>query len=331
MGAPQYEQAGADVSGSGTPGTIPVWNTGTTLTDSPLTVSGTTVTATQAFTVQGTQTFNGNLVSGFNQTWTLNGGFLNIQSGLVYLDKTNSRVGIGTTSPAAPLHVAGNMLCGVGASSNPYQHGLFGASSAYTMWWKTNATAGGGVIGSAGPGLQFYVVSGSPSSPTFLQAAAIDSAGNVGIGTTSPLGPLDVRDTTGGVGIASIYTGAITANTGGRVAFGGYYTGTSPTTWAAIVGGKDNAVAGEYGGHLQFSTRPNGGSITERMRIDSSGNVRAASGTTTMTDGFFYIPAAAGAPTGTPTAIAGRVPMYYDTTNNEFYVYNTAWKKVALL
>jgi hypothetical protein len=36
MGAPQYEQAGADVSGSGTPGTIPVWSTGTTLGDSIL-------------------------------------------------------------------------------------------------------------------------------------------------------------------------------------------------------------------------------------------------------------------------------------------------------
>jgi hypothetical protein len=106
MGAPQYEQAGADVAGSGTPGTIPVWSgSGTTLGDSPLTVSGTTVTATQAFTVNGTQTFNGNLVSGFNQTWTLNGGFLNIQSGLLYLDKTNSRIGIGTASPGAKLEV----------------------------------------------------------------------------------------------------------------------------------------------------------------------------------------------------------------------------------
>lgn len=102
MGAPQYEQAGADVAGSGTPGTIPVWSgSGTTLGDSPLTVSGTTVTATQAFTVNGTHTFNGNLVSGFNQTWTLNGGFLNIQSGLLYLDKTNSRIGIVTASPVA--------------------------------------------------------------------------------------------------------------------------------------------------------------------------------------------------------------------------------------
>lgn len=67
------------------------------------------------------------------------------------------------------------------------------------------------------------------------------------------------------------------------------------------------------------------------MRVTSVGNVYAASGTTGMTDGFFYIPAAAGAPTGVPTAVAGRVPMYYDTTNNKFYVYNGAWKSVMLL
>lgn len=72
----------------------------------------------------------------------------------------------------------------------------------------------------------------------------------------------------------------------------------------------------------------NGGSV--KMAITRTGNIYGTSGTTGMTDGFFYIPAAAGAPTGAPTAVSGTVPMYYDTTNNKFYVYNGAWKSVAL-
>ena len=84
-------------------------------------------------------------------------------------------------------------------------------------------------------------------------------------------------------------------------------------------------------GRLMFSTTNDGASSpTEKMRIDNAGNVYGTSGTTTMTNGFFYIPAASGAPSGVPTAISGRVPMYYDTTNNNFYVYNGAWKKVLL-
>jgi len=66
------------------------------------------------------------------------------------------------------------------------------------------------------------------------------------------------------------------------------------------------------------------------MLITSAGNVHTPAGSTGMTNGFFYMPAAAGAPSGTPTSISGTVPFYYDTTNNQFYVYNGAWKKVTL-
>lgn len=84
-------------------------------------------------------------------------------------------------------------------------------------------------------------------------------------------------------------------------------------------------------GRLVFSTTADGASSpSAKVVIDNAGNIYPTFGTTSMTNGFFYIPAAAGAPSGVPTAISGRVPMYYDTTNNNFYVYNGAWKKVLL-
>ena len=83
---------------------------------------------------------------------------------------------------------------------------------------------------------------------------------------------------------------------------------------------------GDTTGNLILQT--NG--TTTAMTLDTNGNVYGASGATTMTNGFFYIPSAGGAPTGVPTAVTGHVPMYYDLTNNQFYVYNGAWKKIGL-
>jgi hypothetical protein len=130
-----------------------------------------------------------------------------------------------------------------------------------------------------------------------------EAGGNVGIGTASPAYKMQVE------GSAPVF--AVT------------HTGGAGSYLQSVAG---QGLVGTYTAHPFFLVTQG----STRVTITTTGNVHAASGTTTMTDGFFYIPAAAGAPTGVPTAIAGRVPMYYDTTNNEFYVYNTAWKKVAL-
>ena len=59
-------------------------------------------------------------------------------------------------------------------------------------------------------------------------------------------------------------------------------------------------------------------------------------GGSSMVDGFVYIPAGSGAPTGTPTNVSGtNVPMFFHTnssTNTDtLYIHNgTTWKSVAL-
>lgn len=89
-------------------------------------------------------------------------------------------------------------------------------------------------------------------------------------------------------------------------------------------------------GSYTFSCLDNAAS-TYQWAVDGFHNwiVRATAGATTDTDGFFYVPACAGPPTGVPARgtagiYAGSFPMRYDSTNNRIYVYNGAWRSVTL-
>jgi len=119
--------------------------------------------------------------------------------------------------------------------------------------------------------------------------------GLVGVGTTLPLSKFDVlvsgtaltnADIVGtagnfegptqtGQGSTLSLTGndAVAANIGGVLGFGGNYNGTQYANWASIKGLKADATSGTYGGYLSFFTRLTGNSSSERMRIDTNGNV----------------------------------------------------------
>lgn len=92
----------------------------------------------------------------------------------------------------------------------------------------------------------------------------------------------------------------------------------SPYRWAFVA-----SAAGKV--PVTFSAAAPTGSLT--VNAGGSVIVSPAALATNATDGFLYIPSCAGAPSGVPTAAAGRIPLVYDSTNNFLYVYNGGWKK----
>ena len=112
---------------------------------------------------------------------------------------------------------------------------------------------------------------------------ALTVTGNMGVGTTSTY---NMKTTIAGTGsalstgtgsyaVASIYdTATAAAGTGGGLAFQGDDGTNSAVTFATVNGSKENATSGNYASYLGFSTRANGGNLTEKVRIDSAGNMK---------------------------------------------------------
>ena len=361
----------APVGGTGTPDTIPRWATGTTLGNSGLLDDGTQIYTTTRRVGIGTATPPASIrldISGGNLRVINTLAGAGQQSGIALTDNATTTLGFGLqtfgggsrpfiygntdlgfgTNLAERMRIDGSGFVGIGTASPAALLDVrSGGTTATGRFAATTATAytaaayntprvnyvGGGGGGAAGSttGIGFsqggnfelyfggiqeaagagaFVFQGFSGS-VYAERMRIDSSGNV-----------NVNGTAAGRDVAGTRSLSITGGASLAASLDLYGpTGSSGRNFYIYTGGTPN-------NGLQFF---DGTAGSERMRITSTGNVHAASGTTTMTDGFFYIPAAAGAPTGVPTAIAGRVPMYYDTTNDQFYIRNGAnWRKVTL-
>jgi hypothetical protein len=106
----------------------------------------------------------------------------------------------------------------------------------------------------------------------------INSSGDVGIGTSSPSTKFQVNGAASTNNTSRFVakftdTSAVALGNGGGIMFQGVYTGTTALDCSGIQAYKENATDGNYSYAMTLATRANGGDLTERMRIDSSGNV----------------------------------------------------------
>lgn len=80
------------------------------------------------------------------------------------------------------------------------------------------------------------------------------------------------QDLTSGLGQLTLNsTTAFAINKGASFALGGAYTGTTPTTFAGLLGAKENVTDGNVAGYLAFYTRAAASTPAEVARFSSTG------------------------------------------------------------
>jgi hypothetical protein len=176
------------------------------------------------------------------------------------------------------------------------------------------ATAAGSPPGGSNTQVQYNNSGAFGGSANFVWD---NSNVRLGIGTSSPATKLDVRGTPGAdYGIANIFdTTSAASGVGGVLALSGYKTTTSGAAiFAKIKGIKENATAGNEAGALTFETN-SGSAYTERMRIDSSGNMLMGTTSNLAYSGLVFNMKSSGSYVGlNASSSEARVFATWDTT-----------------
>ena len=201
--------------------------------------------------------------------------------GTATIDYTNGRVGIGETSPNSLLHLKqGSPVVNI-QSSNSYPYSLIKTTNSVGTTVSAMETY-------ANPAIAYlntsYTYSGNTSYSRLAanyqsfgvlgaERMRIDSAGNVGIGTTSPQEKLHVQNyTTGESHQAMFKGGAVTVGDYSYISLNNGYS-TEYTKEVRLAAVSEQSNSNTTGFAILTSPDSNGASGHERLRITAAGNV----------------------------------------------------------
>ena len=190
---------------------------------------------------------------------------------------SSGKVGIGTTSPSAKLHVMGTT--GLPATSG----------TAFTGTMRLQVAGGYGTVmdfGAVGPstGTQWIQVTDSSNQAIQYPLLLQPNGGNVGIGTVTPANKLDVKISTGNRTTLEPVMSVSASGSGPYTGFGPKISFSSNIYYGAATGNPAGIIETAYIGavmgttyatnsDLVFATRDGATSVTEKMRILGNGNV----------------------------------------------------------
>lgn len=185
----------------------------------------------------------------------------------------SGNLGIGTSSPNRRLDVQGDGSVYASVTNN-----TSGSGSARIQLFNNGDTSDGfAVINNSGASGQINILNYKNSAMAFwtnsAQRMLLDSSGNLGIGTSSPSGRLNIATATDTQCNFTLSTDSSSTN-GKLSSIRQIRSQYDPTGIAASIDFFRKGGGAE--GEISFATNPgtsNGASPTERMRIDSSGNV----------------------------------------------------------
>ncbi len=244
--------------------------------------SGTIITSSN---IQGASiTATNGMITPYVYGSIASGGSLRLDStthaskGNILLAPNGGKVGIGLINPIDKLHIYdGDIRLGSSTDTNSSQGMLkFGSAGSPDGY--------AGIAGIAKGSPDRMELAFSTAYGTAVEAMRISEYGSVGIGTSSPLSILTVngarQSATIKNTISTFDTQAFNVDVGAGIGFGGKTNASGTMAHFGLVGArKENNTADNIAGYLVFETRPAGGNLSEKMRINSVGNVGL--GTTT--------------------------------------------------